>query len=207
MKTLADFAYDGEAAIETLLKNSHYGSIEQAVASLALFTHPSTIKQTANKALFRIRRYKAGEKRKEVVQVERVVLCDNFSPAVVFLWANNLRKKDLKEIQYNHIYQKAYDPEYYTSLANICVTPAFLGKLTDKSKKVKQLLKYRTWVEYGFLPAGEPKPEKPFIYDSLKWAKYLPECSDLKKCILEKLNRMPKSRIALSIQHFGWIFA
>jgi len=207
MKTLTDFSYDGEAAVESLLKNSDYGSIEQAVASLTLFTHPETVKQTANKALFHIRRYKAGEARKQIVETERVVLCDNLSPAVAFLCANNLRKTDLKEIQYNHIYQRAYDPEYYTSLANICVTPAFLGKLTDKNRKVKQLLKYRVWAEYGFLPVGEPTPQKPDVYASLVWAKYLPECTDLQKCLLEKIRRMPKSRIALSIQHFGWIFA
>jgi hypothetical protein len=206
MKTLSDFAYDGEAAIELLLNNSIYGSVEQAIASLAIFTHPNTVKQTANKALFRIRRYKAGEKRKEIVTSERVILCDNYSPTSAFLWANNLRKGDLKEIQYNHIYQKSYEPEYYTSLANICVTPAFLGKLTDKNTKVKELLKYRVWIEYGFLPAGEPTPQKPLNYDSLTWAKYLPECSDLKKCILEKIDRMPNSRITLSIQNFGWIF-
>jgi len=161
MKTLSDFAYDGEAAVELLLNNSIYGNIEQAIASLAIFTHPTTVKQTANKALFRIRRYKAGEKRKDIVISERVVLCDNSSPAHTFLWANNLRKKDLKEVQYNHIYQKSSEPEYYTSLANICVTPAFLGKLTDKNTKVKQLLKYRVWIEYGFLPSGEPTPQKP----------------------------------------------
>jgi hypothetical protein len=206
MKSLTDFEFDGEAAIENLLKNSEYGNIEQAIASLTIFTHPNTVKQTANKALFRIRRYKAGEKRKDILDSERVVLCDNYSPAQVFLWANNLRKRDLKEIQYNHVYPKSDDPEYYTSLANICVTPAFLGKLTDKNTKVKQLLKYRVWIEYGFLPSGEPIPQKPSNYDSLTWEKYLPECSDLKKYIYEKIERMPKNRITLSIQKFGWIF-
>jgi hypothetical protein len=207
MKTLTDFRYDGENAIETLLVNSEYGSVEQAIASLTLFTHPHTVKQTSNRALFRIRRYKAGEKRKEILQTERVVLCDNLSPAEAFLWANGLTRNKLRETQYNHVYQRAYDPEYYTSLANICVTPAFLGKLTDKSKKVKQLLKYRVWIEYGFLPIGEPEPEKPTHYDSLIWANYLPACSNLRRCVLEKLETKPKSRIALSIQHFGWIFS
>ena len=204
MKTLADFGYDGEAAIAALLKSSEYRSIEQAVASLTLFTHPETVKQTRTESLFRIRRYKQGEKRGQVLGSERVVLCDNDSPTRVFLWSNNLKKYDFREVQYNHIYQKAYNPDYYTSLANICVTPAFLSKLTDKNPSVIQLLKYRVMIEYNFLPNGEQTPTKPVFYDSLQWAQYLPACADLKNRLEQRLESNPKSRIAISVRHFGW---
>ncbi len=43
MKTLVDFAYNGEAAVEFLLKHSNYGSIEQAIASLVNLRHKSQL--------------------------------------------------------------------------------------------------------------------------------------------------------------------
>jgi hypothetical protein len=98
----------------------------------------------------------------------------------------------------------AYDPAFYTSLANICVTPAFLSKLTDKNPRVIQLLKYRASQAYGFVPDGEPRPEKPEGYDKVIWADFLPACPDLKSRIVARLRNNVESRIALSIEHFGW---
>ena len=51
-KTLHDFELNGYTALEELIRASVYTSIEQAVASLTLFSHPDTVRQTACKALF-----------------------------------------------------------------------------------------------------------------------------------------------------------
>jgi len=67
VKTLQAFDYNGETALEDLLVKSEYGCIEQAVASLTLFTHPATVVQTKNAALFRIRRYRAGQERGDIL--------------------------------------------------------------------------------------------------------------------------------------------
>lgn len=202
MKTLSDYDFNGESALVELLTNSVYGSVEQAIASLTLFSHPTTVSQTQNKGLFRIRRYREGEKRGQVVKGERVLLCDNNSPTNTFLWANGINKKSVSEVQFNHIYQRSDDPDLYTSLANLCVTPAFLSKLTDKSQRVKNLLQFRAFDLYGFAPFGEP-PE-PECYKGLLWAKELPACPNLRACIERHLAKSPKSRITLSVQCFGW---
>jgi hypothetical protein len=107
-------------------------------------------------------------------------------------------------VQYNHVYQKSYDPSYYTSLANLCVTPAFLSKLTDKNPRIIQLLKYHVKIKYDFVPPGEPLPEEPENYGRLIWAEFLPAYPVLRGRIEERLKRNAESRIALSIEHFGW---
>ena len=99
-KTLKDFGCDGELALEEVLLESEYGSIEQAIASLTLFTHPETVEQTDAEALFRIRRARAGETRGQIVQSERVVLCDNDSPTRAFLWANGMTHNQYSDVQF-----------------------------------------------------------------------------------------------------------
>ncbi|HSY43650.1 MAG TPA: hypothetical protein VK811_07035 [Candidatus Acidoferrum sp.] len=206
MKTLSEYGFHGEKPLEEILSGSIYGCVGQAVASLTVFTHPNTAVQTRNKGIFRVRRYRAGEKRGQIIEAERVVVCDNMSTAHSFCWANNLDWKQFKECQYNHIYAKSYDPIYYTSLANICVTPAFLGKLTDKNKNVRQLLCYRAFELYAFHPNDEPEPIKPEGYDGLKWAPPLPAILDVKGQIIRRFESHKKSRAAISKNLFGWVF-
>jgi hypothetical protein len=205
MKTLAEYKFHGEAALFDILGNSIYGSAEQAVASLTIFTHPVSVQQTGNRAVFRVRRAKAGESRGQVRREEQVVLCDNASPTDTFLWANLKQKSDFTECQFNHIYAKSDDPEHYTNLANICVTPAFLSKLTDKNVIVKKLLSYRAFQLYGFSPNRE-SPPKPESYDALKWADPLPAVQNLRITMEARLARASKSRVAISKFHFGWLF-
>lgn len=50
--TLAEFGFDGQAALSALIAASKYETIAQAVASLTVFTHPDTVAQTGGKALF-----------------------------------------------------------------------------------------------------------------------------------------------------------
>lgn len=207
MKTLKDYKYNGESALSSLLLKSEYRSIEQAIASLTIFTDPETVEQTKNKGLFRIRRYKAGERRGEIIENERIVTCDNDSPTRTFLWANGLSRSTYSEIQFNHIYQNSSDPDLYTSLANICVTPAFLSKLTDKNEKVKNLLKYRIRELYNFRPEGHPEPSQPDNYSHLIWAPFPPAIGNLKDCVNEKLETNARSRIALSVHEFGWLYS
>jgi len=205
MKTLKDFGFNGESALEEVILESKYGSIEQAIASLTLFTHPDTVMQTGGKGLFRIRRYRAREERGQIVESERVVLCDNDSPTRAFLWSNGMTHQQYSHVQFNHIYQLSYDPEYYTSLANICVTPAFLSKLTDGNHRIQDLLKYRSYDLYGFVPMDEQCPLKPDCYGSLQWADTCNYNGDLKGTIEKKLIANALSRIAISVERFGWL--
>lgn len=205
MKTLANHKFNGESALAEILRESEYKGIEQSIASLTLFTHPITVAPSQGKALFRIRRYKSGEERGQIVKDEQVLLCDNDSPTRTFLWANQMSHNQFAEVQFNHIYQISYDPRYYTSLSNICVTPAFLSKLTDKNDRIKALLKYRSYDLYGVYPDGFPTPTKPNGYEHLVWAETCTPNPNLKMVIESRLMANAKSRIAESVRNFGWL--
>ena len=205
MKTLREFSYNGEAALLEILRESSYLGLAQTIASLSLFTHPKTVEITQGKGLFRIRRYRAGERRGTILEDEKVVLCDNDSPTRAFLWANRLSRQEYSEVQFNHIYPLSNEPAYYTSLANLCVTPAFLSKLTDKNEQVKSLLRFRAYDLYRFVPDGHSTPAKPDGYGQMTWAETGEVCSDLKSVIEGRLAANRKSRIALSVDNFGWL--
>ncbi len=51
-RTLAEFGFDGQAALAALIAASRYRTVAQAVASLTLFSHPATVAQTGGRALF-----------------------------------------------------------------------------------------------------------------------------------------------------------
>ena len=83
--SLRDFSLNGSTALEFILKESPYGSLAQAVASLALFTHPATVAQTQAQALFRIVRGPIPQ-RGHIVSFHdgrSVLLDDNTGPTVV----------------------------------------------------------------------------------------------------------------------------
>jgi hypothetical protein len=205
-KTLFDFDFNGTKALENVISQSSYKLLTKAIASLTLFTDPEVVKLTKNKGLFKIRKNAANERRGQIIN--GWVTCDNTSPTATFLWANKLSRKQLKDVQYNHIYSAATYPEFFTSLANICVTPAFLAKLTDTHPNIKELLRYRAYKIYNFLPKGEEEPKEPQDYDHLIWAPYPPAKYTKKEFIAHinaNITRCPQSRIALSRCHFGWL--
>lgn len=136
-RTLAEFGFDGEAALTALIAASRYRTIAQAVASLSVFSHPRTVAQTGGKALFPTIRGKPGE----FIEVSGRLLMtdDNRSPFDAFRWANGLGASRWPDTQVNHIYRVSADPDAYTSLANIVITPAFIAKLTDTHDEVRAL--------------------------------------------------------------------
>ena len=131
---------------------------------------------------------------------------DNRSPTDAFRWANGLGTR-LRDIQLNHIYSASRDPEAYTSLANLVMTPAFLAKLTDTNTEVQALLKWRAYDLYGWMAAGHEKPERPEGYAALAWAAPLPAVTDLAIRIETALQRTPKSRTTMAARSLGWLLA
>ena len=204
MKTLSAYNFDGEAALRSIIGQSEYGTIENAIARLTIFTNSKTFDHIGNRALFRIRRAKAGERRGSIIKDEGVVVCDNTSPTTVFLWANGLHRKEVKHVQFNHIYPMSQYIAYYTSLANICMTPAFLSKLTDVNESVIQLLRYRAFDLYDFVPLGFDTPEKPECYEALDWAPPGVAVEDIFALFRQKIKQCPKSAIAKSVNAFGF---
>ena len=211
MKTLLDFKLRGEDALDHSLTHQEYGSLEQAVASLSLFTHPDTVRQAGFSNLFRVVRYRAGQVRGSIVQTKsgkQLMLCDNTAPTDAFLWANGIERKSCSELQFNHVYPGSSCPFLYTNLANIVVTPAFLAKVTDKNKSVKDLLKYRVFDLYnGFCPEGYNKPKKPSLYDSLEWGSSTPALADFEKTLRAEMETKKKNRAVKSAAQIGWYFS
>ena len=204
--TLENFRLDGFEALRALIAGSKYKSLEQAMASLALFSHPETVRQTGGRSIFRtIRSLRTpgvyGEE-----NGQRVMLDDNKSASDAFKWVHGITSR-LKDVQFNHIYTASKDVEAYTSLANICMTPAFIAKLTDNtSPTTGALLKYRSYDLYGWTPSGIEPPNKPEGYDELDWAPTLPAIPDVKAVLEARMASRPKDRTVLSAREVGWLF-
>ncbi len=77
--------------------------------------------------------------------------------------------RDLKGFEACHIWGLTNDPLYYTSVMNLVLVPRVLASLTDHSETVKDVLKYRAFELFDFVPAGQPKPKMPKNYNKLQW--------------------------------------
>jgi hypothetical protein len=204
-KTLHDFELNGYIALRELIRASVYRSIEQAVASLTLFSHPETVRQTGCKAVFPTIRNAARRGRSVEHSGRMLAYDDNKSPTDAFLWCNGITKK-LKDVQFNHVYVNSQDPDQYTCLANLCVTPAFLAKLTDTNEPVRNLLRYRVYDLYGWVPAGHEPPSEPNGYAGLLWAPTLPAVSDVAAAVRALMQRRPLDRTVQIARQIGWLF-
>lgn len=204
--TLEQFGIDGFASLQALIASSHYKTLAQAMASLTLFSHPETVRQTGGKAIFRTIR--GPRTPGEFVEINgiRLMLDDNKSASDAFKWIHGITSR-LRDVQFNHVYTASQDVEAYTSLANICVTPAFIAKLTDSSSPpTSALLKYRVFDLYGWTPARIEAPNKPEGYDELDWAPTLPAVNDVKAALEARMARKPMDRTVKSVQEVGWLF-
>jgi len=212
LKDLSDFNLDGKQALKELISNSHYKTVEQAIASLTIFTHPALVKQTRNKNIFNIIRYKNGRTSRgqfiDLPDGRRAMYDDNKGPTDAFLWANSINRNDYEDVVFGHVWDRSDNVDYYTSLANICMLPAFLSKLTDTDRSIKELLRYHVFNIYeGFRPDSESELSKPRNYDSLLWAKQFETIKDLEKRFRERMKIGLKDRTVKSAREIGWYFS
>ncbi len=204
MQTLQQLEFDGFQALQALIEASAYQSLAQAVASLTLFSHPNTVAQTGAKAIFPIirnfkRRGEVGELDGQLVGFD-----DNTSPTEAFSWANGLTRRP-RDLQFNHVYSLSSDPACYTNLANLCISPSFLAKLTDTDDDIQALLRYRSFDLYGWHPETETQPDKPRAYSDLIWAEPMPAKGDIRQT-LETQARNRDNRTTRIIAQTGWLF-
>ncbi len=208
---LESYCFNGKNALQDILQSSVFGTTAQAVASLTKFSHPSTVAQTNNQNIFRtIRRTNNNDvgKYTNYEDGKQVMLDDNRSPTNAFVWANGTSLKRYSDIQFNHIWSSSKSVVLYTNLANICVTPAFLSKLTDTDTYICAFLRYRAYDLYrGFKPDNEPIPLKPIEYDNLVWAEPLPPIHNLEDHIRRAIKTKPKDRTVKTICEVGWLFS
>ncbi|KFE60781.1 hypothetical protein [Hyalangium minutum] len=204
-RTLVDFRLDGHTALEAIIASSQYRTVAQAVASLSLFSHPQTVRQTGGKALFPAIRNPRRVGQIDEHEGRRVLLDDNKSPTDAFLWANGLNRRG-RDTQFNHVYAASLDADAYTALPNICMTPAFIAKLTDTSDEVCRLLRYRSYQLYQWVPAGHTPPERPEEYEALEWAAPLLPVEDVRSTMVGAMARKPKNRTVVAARELGWLF-
>jgi hypothetical protein len=203
-RTLAEFGFDGRAALESLIATSRYRSAAQAVASLALFTHPDTVSQTKGAALFPTVRGPPGQYGE--VGGRRVMFDDNKSPTDAFLWANGLNRRG-RDTQFNHVYAVSQDIGSYTALPNIVMTPAFIAKLTDTDPEIRGLLAWRSFDLYGWFPQDHDPPVRPSGYAALEWAAPLPAVPALEERLVIIMARRQKDRTVMASRTLGWLYS
>ncbi len=188
-----------------MIRQTGYGGLAQAVASLTVFSRPGTVTQTGCKAIFPIVRDAARRGEVERRHGTLIGLDDNKAPTDAFLWANAIARRPA-DLQFNHIYARSADPHCSTCLANLCASPAFLAKLTDTSREIIALLRYRAFELYGWKPDGFPDPSEPDGYPALDWCPPLPRVRNVRNAMREQIERR-NDRTTRTVAKTGWLFA
>ena len=85
------------------------------------------------------------------------------------LGLKNCSQSLFRDYEACHVWDKAYDPRYYASIANLILVPRAYGQLTDHCPEVKEMLRFEVYNRFGFLPQNEPVPNKPKFYDKIIW--------------------------------------
>lgn len=199
--------FDGNAVLRDLLSHSSFGSAAQAVAALTRWAHPDTVRQTGNRGIFPIIRCRViSDRGRDTTTTDgrAVMMDDNTGPTEAFLFAHGISRSSYRDVQFNHVWQSADEVESYTSLANLCVTPSFLAKLTDTDAEIAALLRYRAQDLYGYAPAG-PAGAPPG-YATLRWADPLPPVPNLEATLRAAMHGK-KGRTVSCARRLGWLFS
>lgn len=198
---------DGVAALAAVLRRAGYPSIVAAVTEHTIFLDPRTVAQTKGQAVFPVIRDMTRRGQDSTLPDGRAVLLDdNTTPTLTFRWAA-MRAKG-RDVQYNHVWTDAKNPDLYTALWNLCATPAFLAKTTDGKNhpEVRAALQYRAYELYGAHPPGQPPPRPP-DFDGLRWAPMPDPVPDLEATVRAQLMAAGKSPPARAARTIGWLFS
>lgn len=198
---------DGIASLDAIVRRAGFASIVAAVAEHTIFLDPRTVAQSRGEALFPVIRGVPPGTFVTLQGGQRVMLDDNTTPTVAFLWAAGCSKG--KDVQFNHIWTDAKNPRRYTALWNMCATPAFLAKTTDGSNhpEVSAALQYRAYQLYGIHAHELPPSVRPAGFDHLQWAAMPGPVLDLEAVLRKELASKPKHRAAIAAHKIGWLFS
>lgn len=222
-KTLRELGYpDGEEALINALRG-HYGSVlSEVVASLTIFPHPQTAEQVPG-ALFAMARPPKSCMRNDFIKLEcgREIVCDdNNGPHMAFIHANKLDYRPTStQYQLNHVYGEKGDsknPELFTDIRNLCLTPFFLARLTDTNSVVKALIRWRVSELFGYNPRGiAPGIPAGYTAEELKalpWATPLPKVKNVHITLQNAYDkfwirgkRKAGSRTHRAVEKCGWL--
>jgi hypothetical protein len=198
---------DGVGALDSVLRRAGYPSTVAAVAKHTVFLDPRTVSQTGGRPLFPVVRDMLRRGTFETLPTgDRVLLDDNTTPTLIFLWAANRGKGP--DVQYNHIWADSRNPQLYTALWNLCAGPAFLAKTTDGQNhpEVRAALRYRAYELHGSHPGDQP-PSMPAGYQELEWAPMPEPIGDLQSALRARLASWARSRPAIAARAIGWLYS
>lgn len=196
---------DGLEALRSCIRGTDFGTVEQALASLTVFTSPEIVAAVEGDRLFPIVRDNPKRRTIGSYEGESVYFDDNQAPHFSFQYANKLPKP--RGAQLNHIIAARQAPKLHTNLRNLCLTPRWLSFLTDDRRAdFWKLLEYRSYLLYD-VPLGEAVPPKPSGYDDLKWADPLDAHEDLQGRLRQALRKNPQSTPAKAAREIGWFFS
>lgn len=137
-----------------------------------------------------------------------MMIDDNKGPTDAFTWVHGIAKTQYQDVQFSHIWAESRDVGVYTNLANICVLPAFLAKLSDVHTSVRAILQFRAFTLYaGWRPDSKPIPVKPAGYDDLLWAEPHPAITDVEGAYRRAMKTKQKDRTTTSARDVGWVFS
>jgi len=178
---LIDDTFSGKPTLREVLEKS-YGSVCQAVASMTVFPPNAIVDRLTGAVCNAVRISKqhvlSGKKCRDTILLadgRLVMLDENCIPDGIFKFcfkptSSRAIKRDNAYTQLNHIYRCAgLGPEYFANLANLCITPNFVAKLTDEDSEVKLMLKFRAFQLYGFNPEAIDFSSIPSEFFELKW--------------------------------------
>lgn len=199
---------NGINALDAVLRRAGYPSTVAAVAEHTIFLDPRTVAQTGGRPVFPVVRDMVRRGTFDTLAGgQKVLLDDNTTPMLTFLWAANRGRGP--DVQYNHVWGDAKNPDLYTALGNLCSTPAFLAKTTDGQNhpEVRAALQFRAFELYGAHPPEQNPPARPEGFDDLRWAPMPETVPDLEAAFHIRLVTAPKSRPALAARTIGWLFS
>jgi len=177
-----DDTFCGKHALKDVLIKS-YGSVINAVASMTVFPPKSIVNSLGAHAVCNAVRIskqhsslgkQCGEK-VPIAEGGEAMLDENCIPDGIFKFCfkpsvSRSIKRNNAYTQLNHIYQCAgRGPDYFANLANLCLTPNFIAKLTDEDETIQKMLQYRAFQLYCFNPEGFDFSEQAEEFSSLSW--------------------------------------
>ncbi|MBL0049701.1 MAG: hypothetical protein IPP32_16585 [Bacteroidetes bacterium] len=183
------YDYEGTEILNSALDELKI-NISALIAKTAIWVNPEVIKILKNEDFNKTALWVKKCRRKLNNETRRI-----FDQNGNYLDDNSIANKAIKialggsvapkSFTVCHIVDRtAYNPEYYSSLANLVLIPAGLHAITDFHPEVKRVLQYHSHVLYKIKIGGSIS--KPSNYDSLKFNEPMPITEKIKKSIQKR---------------------
>jgi hypothetical protein len=120
--------------------------------------------------------------------IEGIILDDNTYANTCFKRALGIHRKQVIGFHVCHIWSgTAYNPRYFTQLANLVAIPRELSSLTDHHPHIVACLRFRSWELYRWKPDKDLSPVEPANYPKT-WRPPFPTNENARRSIRRRLG-------------------